>query len=53
MKKLLFSILIVGTATVANAQKSEVAEAKKKWGIFSITGGKGAFDKTMASLTMV
>ncbi|RZL61873.1 MAG: tetratricopeptide repeat protein [Pedobacter sp.] len=50
MKKLLFSILIVGTATVANAQKSEVAEAKKKWGIFSITGGKGAFDKTMASL---
>lgn len=50
MKKLLLSILIVGSATLANAQKSEVAEAKKKWDIFSITGGKGAFDKTMASL---
>ncbi|RZL32415.1 MAG: tetratricopeptide repeat protein, partial [Pedobacter sp.] len=46
----LLSILIVGSATLANAQKSEVAEAKKKWDIFSITGGQGAFDKTMASL---
>ncbi|TKB98410.1 tetratricopeptide repeat protein [Pedobacter cryotolerans] len=50
MKKLLLSILIVGSATLANAQKSEVAEAKKKWGIFTITGGKGEFDKTMAAL---
>ncbi|RZJ82397.1 MAG: tetratricopeptide repeat protein [Flavobacterium sp.] len=50
MKKLLLSILIVGSATLANAQKSEVAEAKKKWGIFTITAGKGEFDKTMAAL---
>ena len=50
MKKLLLSILIVGSTAFAHAQKSEVAEAKKKWGIFSITGGKGEFDKTMASL---
>ena len=37
MKKLLLSILIVGSATLANAQKSEVAEAKRKWGIFQFS----------------
>lgn len=51
MKKLLLSILIVGTsATLANAQKSEVNEAKKAWDIYGITAGKQTFDKSMASL---
>lgn len=50
MKKLLLSILIVGSATFANAQKSEVADAKKKWNIFAYAGNGLAFDKKMASL---
>lgn len=50
MKKLLLGILLVGSATYANAQKSEVSEAKKQWDIFSITGGRSPFAKTMASL---
>lgn len=50
MKKLLLSILIVGSATLANAQKSEVAEAKKKWGIFSLTSNSQAFEKKMVAL---
>ncbi len=37
MKKLLLSILFVGVATLANAQKSEIAEAKKQWGIFQFS----------------
>ncbi len=50
MKKILLSILIVGSATLVNAQKSEVAEAKKKWNIFSITGIDQALDKKLAAL---
>lgn len=50
MKKLLLSILIVASATFANAQKSEVADAKKKWNIFTFAGVNLAFDKKMASL---
>lgn len=37
MKKLLLSILFVGVAALANAQKSEVAEAKRLWGIFQFS----------------
>lgn len=37
MKKLLLSILLVGAATYANAQKSEIAEAKRLWGIFQFS----------------
>jgi tetratricopeptide (TPR) repeat protein len=37
MKKLLLSILFVGVATLANAQKSEIAEAKRLWGIFQFS----------------
>ena len=37
MKKVFFSILFIGAASYANAQKTEVAEAKKIWGIFEIT----------------
>ncbi|WP_316748233.1 tetratricopeptide repeat protein [Pedobacter gandavensis] len=36
MKKVLFSMLLVGAATCANAQKSEVNEAKKIWGMLMI-----------------
>jgi tetratricopeptide (TPR) repeat protein len=51
MKKLLLSILFVGVATLANAQKSEVAEAKKAWDLFTlVSGNKQSFDKTMESL---
>ncbi|MBC7615387.1 MAG: tetratricopeptide repeat protein [Pedobacter sp.] len=37
MKKVFFIILFVGAASYANAQKTEVAEAKKIWGIFELT----------------
>ena len=37
MKKVFFSILFIGAASYANAQKTEVAEAKKIWGIFELT----------------
>lgn len=50
MKKILLSILIVGSATLANAQKSEVAEAKKLWDIFTITGSNQNLTKQLASL---
>lgn len=50
MKKLLLSILIVGSATFANAQKSEVADAKKKWNIFAFAGISQAYDKKMTAL---
>lgn len=43
-------MLFVGVATLANAQKSEVAEAKKAWDIYNLTGGKGTFDKSMLAL---
>ena len=51
MKKVLLSILLVGAATLANAQKSEVADAKKEWGMFQLmSSGKQPLDKTLASL---
>ena len=37
MKKVFFSILFIGAASYANAQKSELAEAKKIWDIFELT----------------
>ncbi|SDL80674.1 Tetratricopeptide repeat-containing protein [Pedobacter sp. ok626] len=40
MKKVLLSILFVGVASFANAQKSEISEAKKAWNLLGITGGK-------------
>ncbi len=36
MKKVLLSILFVSVAAFANAQKSEVAEAKRLWNIFQL-----------------
>ena len=51
MKKVLFSLLFVGVATLANAQKSEVADAKKEWGLFQLmSSGKQPLDKTLAAL---
>lgn len=50
MKKIFLSILIVGSATFANAQKSEIAEAKKQWNIFSITGTSQSLAKQLATL---
>jgi len=37
MKKVFFSILFIGAASYANAQKAELAEAKKIWSIFEVT----------------
>lgn len=50
MKKVLLSILFVGAASLANAQKSEVAEAKKVWSLFELTSNTMDFNKKMASL---
>lgn len=41
MKKVLLSILLAGVGTATFAQKSEIAEAKKAWGLYQITGGSG------------
>ena len=38
MKKVVLSIILAGVVSFAFAQKSEVADAKKAWGIFQITG---------------
>ncbi len=51
MKKVFLSMLLVGVATVATAQKSEVAEAKKAWGIFQLmANGKQPLNKTLEAL---
>jgi tetratricopeptide (TPR) repeat protein len=42
MKKVLLSILLAGVGTATFAQKSEIAEAKKAWGLYQITGASGA-----------
>jgi len=41
MKKVLLSILLAGVGTATFAQKSEIAEAKKAWGLYQITGASG------------
>jgi len=41
MKKVLLSILLAGVGSATFAQKSEIAEAKKAWGMFQITGSTG------------
>lgn len=40
MKKVLLGLLFVGVASLANAQKSEINEAKKAWNLIDITSGK-------------
>lgn len=50
MKKLILSIFILGVATYANAQKTEIAEAKKKWSLYELTSGNLSFDKKMTAL---
>jgi len=51
MKKVLLSILFAGAASATFAQKSEVAEAKKAWGIFQITSrGNQPVQKQMETL---
>lgn len=37
MKKIFFSIMLLGASIFAQAQKNEVAEAKKVWGVFELT----------------
>jgi len=51
MKKVLLSILFVGVATVTNAQKSEVSDAKKEWILFQASANtKGPLDKKLSTL---
>ncbi|WP_131538008.1 tetratricopeptide repeat protein [Pedobacter nototheniae] len=50
MKKVILSILFVGAATLTFAQKSEVAEAKKAWGIFQAMGQTLPLPKKLESL---
>ncbi|RZK41703.1 MAG: hypothetical protein EOO90_10130 [Pedobacter sp.] len=37
MKKVFLSMLLVGAVSYANAQKSEISEAKKLWGVYELT----------------
>ncbi|WEK21468.1 MAG: tetratricopeptide repeat protein [Candidatus Pedobacter colombiensis] len=48
MKKVLLSILFVGVASFANAQKSEISEAKKAWNLLGLTTGKTLADHLKA-----
>nr|WP_121272793.1 tetratricopeptide repeat protein [Pedobacter schmidteae] len=48
MKKVLLGILFVGVASYANAQKSEISEAKKAWNLLGITTGKTLADHLKA-----
>ncbi|MCD0490013.1 tetratricopeptide repeat protein [Pedobacter sp. MC2016-14] len=51
MKKVLLGAVLVGVATFANAQKSEVADAKKEWNLFQIiANGKTPLDKKLTAL---
>ncbi|WP_432711115.1 tetratricopeptide repeat protein [Pedobacter sp.] len=50
MKKVLFSILLIGAGTFAHAQKSEVAAAKKEWGMFQLLGSNQPIEKSLESL---
>lgn len=50
MKKLLLSVLCIGVATLANAQKSEIAEAKKNWELFANNIAGNTLDKKLAVL---
>ncbi|ACU04368.1 MULTISPECIES: tetratricopeptide repeat protein [Pedobacter] len=44
MKKVLLGILFVGVTSYANAQKSEINEAKKAWNLLAVTSGKTLAD---------
>lgn len=50
MKKVLLSIFFAGVATLANAQKSEVAEAKKGWTLFASGLVSKDYAKSMTAL---
>ncbi|WP_158799480.1 lipopolysaccharide assembly protein LapB [Pedobacter sp. L105] len=51
MKKVLLSMLFLGAATYANAQKSEVTKAKNAWTVAKFaTNGKQPLDATLKTL---
>jgi tetratricopeptide (TPR) repeat protein len=52
MKKVILSILLAGVATATYAQKGEVAEAKKAWGLYQLTsrGTQQPIPKQLESL---
>lgn len=49
MKKVVLSMLLIGAATYANAQKSEVSKAKNTWALASLPSAK-TLDETLKSL---
>ena len=50
MKKVLVTLLFLGGLAQAYAQKTEIAEAKKKWSLFELTSAGASFDKKLAAL---
>ncbi|WP_199138110.1 tetratricopeptide repeat protein [Pedobacter sp. ASV12] len=50
MKKLLLSTLLVGVATLANAQKSEVNESQKSWNLYVTMISSQGYAKSMDAL---
>ena len=52
MKKLILSVALIGFAALANAQKTEVAEAKKKWSLFELAGANLPFNKKIDALNV-
>lgn len=52
MKKVLLSVLLVGAATYANAQKGEVSKAKNAWGLAKFASAQSQpLDKTLQTLS--
>ncbi|MGY0036048.1 tetratricopeptide repeat protein [Pedobacter sp. NJ-S-72] len=49
MKKVVLSMILIGAATYANAQKSEVSKAKNTWALASLSNNK-PLDVTLKSL---
>jgi tetratricopeptide (TPR) repeat protein len=50
MKKVLLSMLFIGAATYANAQKSEVSKAKNAWALAKFANATTPLDATLKSL---
>jgi len=52
MKRVFLGIILAGTIGSAFAQKSEVSEAKKKWGLFQLTQGSSSpLDKKLEAIS--
>ncbi|RZK76223.1 MAG: tetratricopeptide repeat protein [Pedobacter sp.] len=52
MKKILLSMLFAGTALLANAQKAEVANAKKKWADYAASKNSASIDQSLSKFNI-